>query len=105
MKPLRPIPTFDKNTIMLPCEPPIVLTGKKEDGNYGFVFRYNEENYYIFATLQGVVNNNLPADLGTEHKALLLDAVNLYCQKSREGLPQNIFLRSQKKTGINPNIA
>ncbi|MDF2449529.1 MAG: hypothetical protein K0R26_2033 [Bacteroidota bacterium] len=103
MNSLKTSPVFYKNTILLPFLPPVILTGKKEDGNYAFVLRHNERHYYIFATLQnGVINNNLPPNIEEGLKVMLLEAVNLYCQKSREGLPENLFVKYAKNRLIKP---
>lgn len=86
-------PLFQANTITLPLAEPIILKGTREDKNYAFIFIDNNEKYYIFATLQhGVINNNLPYYLHPRIKGLLIDSVNQYCENSRQGLPDNLFV-------------
>ncbi len=91
-------PIFQGNTITLPYAHPVVLKGTKEDKNFAFIFSHNDESFYIFVTLeQGVINNNLPGYLDQTSKDLLIDAVNQYCELSRQGFADNIFKSNHKK--------
>lgn len=100
--PYKVTPIIEGNTIILPFIEPIILKGKREDGNFVFKFTNCNENYYIITTyLQGVINNNLPDHLEDNFKALIIDSVNHYCECSRQGLPDNIFAKYLKKNAIN----
>ncbi|MES2566413.1 MAG: hypothetical protein V4565_06075 [Bacteroidota bacterium] len=92
-------PIFKGKNIVIPFAQPVILLGTKEDKNYGFIFTHNEQYYYIFATLQqGVINNNLPKFLDETSKEILIDSVNQYCDQSRQGLQDNIFISSRSKS-------
>ncbi|MCD6017386.1 MAG: hypothetical protein K0S53_507 [Bacteroidetes bacterium] len=91
-------PIFQDKTITMPFAEPIVLKGTREDKNYAFIFTHGGENYYIFVTLeQGVINHNLPNELEHAFKQLLIESVNKYCESSRQGLPDNVFITQLKK--------
>ena len=91
------IPLFQGKAITIPLVHPVVLMGAKEDKNFMFKFSYEGSHYYIFVTLQqGVINNNLPNSLEHSFKDLLIESVNQYCDRSRQGLTDNIFASSLK---------
>ena len=92
------IPIFQGKTITIPFVHPVVLIGTREDKNFTFIFSNDGDHYYIFVTLQqGVINNNLPNFLECSFKDLLIESVNQYCDRSRHGLPDNIFASTLKK--------
>jgi hypothetical protein len=102
--PYKVTPIFEGDTITIPYQEPIILKGKREDGNFVFKYNYQGENYYIFTTyLEGVINNNLPEDLDKEFKDQLIETVNQYCECCRQGLPQNVFevYLKRRMTSIN----
>ena len=86
-------PVFEDCLITIPYTKPVVLKAKMVKNAPAFVFTIKETEYYIFVDASSYVwKHTLPIFLSDDSKVGLINAVNEYVFRTKQGrLPMTIF--------------